>query len=293
MLEKVDLTRSIPKREYKTLRPRLQHRLYDLEKACWDAKIPSVVVFEGWDAAGKGTAIGLLTSRLDPRGFKLHPIQAPRTFETGLPWLWRFWLRLPNYGEMAIFDRSWYGRVLVERVEDLTPQSAWRKAYRDISDFERAISDDGYVLIKFFMHISKEEQARRFKKLENDPLKHWLVQAEDWEHHRKYDEYVVAIEEMLERTDSEWGPWTIVESTDKRFARAKILETIINRLSATLTDRGVDLPNWRDESAGAAAPASPASVEGGAVDGTRELVDPLPPAHGAAVPPATIDTREG
>lgn len=242
MLEKVDLTRKLPKGEYKALIPVLQRRLYDLEKACWDAKVPSVIVFEGWDAAGKGTSINLLTSRLDPRGFKLYPIQAARTFETHLPWLWRFWLKTPNYGEMAIFDRSWYGRVLVERVEELTPVREWRKGYRDIVGFERALADDGYVLIKFFLHISKSEQKRRFKKLEKDPLKSWHVQPEDWDHHRKYNKYLVAIEEMLERTDTEWGPWTIVEATDRRWARAKIFQTIIRRLEEALTDRGFELP---------------------------------------------------
>ena len=156
MLEKIDLTRKLPKEAYQRLKPRLQRRLYDLQKACWDAKIPTIIVFEGWDAAGKGTAINLLTSRLDPRGFKLHPIQAPRTYETHLPWLWRFWQKTPNYGEMAIFDRSWYGRVLVERVEGLTPVQEWRKGYRDIGDFERTLSDDGYVIVKFFLHIAKK-----------------------------------------------------------------------------------------------------------------------------------------
>jgi len=242
MLEKIDLTRELPKQEYKALMPRLQRRLYDLEKACWDAKMPSVIVFEGWDAAGKGTSINILTSRLDPRGFKLYPIQAPRTFETHLPWLWRFWQKLPNYGEMAIFDRSWYGRVLVERLEGLTPLQDWRKGYRDIADFERTLADDGYVLIKFWLHISKEEQKRRFKTLEKDPLKSWHVQPEDWEHHRKYDEYVLAVEEMLERTDTEWGPWTIVEATDRRWARVKIFQTIIQRLEEALNERGFDLP---------------------------------------------------
>jgi polyphosphate kinase 2 (PPK2 family) len=242
MLEKIDLTRTLGEQEYKELRPILQQRLYDLQKACWDAKIATIVVFEGWDAAGKGTAINLLTSRLDPRGFKLHPIQAPRTFETLLPWLWRFWLKLPSYGEMAIFDRSWYGRVLVERVEELTPVREWHKGYRDIVDFERTLADDGILIIKFFMHISKREQKRRFKELERDPLQSWHVQPEDWEHHHKYLDYVVAIEEMLERTDTEWGPWTIVEATDRRWARVKIMKTIIRRMEEALQERGLALP---------------------------------------------------
>jgi polyphosphate kinase 2 (PPK2 family) len=242
MLEKIDLTRRLSKQDYKVLLPRLQRRLYDLEKACWDAKIPSIILFEGWDASGKGTSINLLTSRLDPRGFKLYPIQAPRTFEMHLPWLWRFWLKLPNYGEMAIFDRSWYGRVLVERMEGLTPEEEWRKGYRDIVDFEHTLADDGYVIVKFWLHISKEEQRQRFSVLEKDSLESWHVQPEDWEHHRRYDEYLVAVEEMLERTDTEWGPWTIVEATNRRWCRVRIFQTIIGRLEEALKERGIEPP---------------------------------------------------
>jgi polyphosphate kinase 2 (PPK2 family) len=216
--------------------------LYDLQKACWEAGIGSLTLFEGWDAAGKGTSINLLTQRLDPRGFKLYAVQAPRTYEMHMPWLWRFWLKVPNYGEMAIFDRSWYGRVLVERVENLTPETEWRNAYQDIVDFERALAADGYIINKFFLHISKKEQALRFKKLSQDPLESWHVTAEDHEHHRKYEDYVVAYEEMFERTETEWAPWTIVESTDRRWTRVKIFETIIHRLEEALTMRGKPLP---------------------------------------------------
>jgi len=242
MLEKVDLTKSLSKQEYKARLPYLRNRLYDLQKACWDAGIPSVILFEGWDASGKGTSINLLTQRLDPRGFKLYPITAPRTLESHLPWLYRFWLKLPNYGQMAILDRSWYGRVLVERVEGLTRKEQWRQAYQDIVDFERTLSDDGYVLVKFFLHISKKEQKQRFKKLLQDPLESWRVQPEDWEHHRKYDEYVEAIEEMLARTEIECGPWTIVEATDRHWTRVKIFETITARLEEALRARGQPLP---------------------------------------------------
>jgi len=234
MLEKIDLHRSLPKQVYKRLLPRVQRRLYDLERAGYEAKLPTVILFEGWDAAGKGTSINKLMERLDPRGFKLYPIQAARTYELNHPWLWRFWLKLPNYGEMAIFDRSWYGRVLVERVEGFTPENQWRKAYRDIVDFERTIADDGYKIVKFWLHISKEEQRRRFKLLEKNPLKSWHVQPEDWEHHRRYDQYVLAVEEMLERTDTEWGPWTIVEATDRYFVRIKIFNTVIRAMEEAL-----------------------------------------------------------
>ena len=239
MLENIDLSKKLSKKEYKKQLPRLQRRLYDLETAAWKAGVPSIILFEGWDAAGKGTAIQTLTQRLDPRGFKLYPIRAARTFEKMHPWLWRFWLKLPNYGEMAIFDRSWYGRVLVERVEGLTSERDWRKAYRDIVDFEQTLSDDGYVMVKFWLHIDKKEQRRRFKLLEKDVLKSWQVTDEDWEHHRKYDEYLLTVEEMLERTETEWGPWTIVEATNRWWARVKIFNTIIDALATRLDEAGV------------------------------------------------------
>lgn len=246
MLEKVDLSKTLTHKEYDRLLPGLQRRLYDLEKACWEHKVPSLIVFEGWDAAGKGSTIATLTSRLDPRGFRLYPIQAPRTYELNHPWLWRFWLKIPAYGEMAIFDRSWYGRVLVERVEGLTPPEEWTKAYRDIVDFERMLADDGAVIVKFWLHISKAEQKRRFKKLEKTPLEAWHVQPEDWEHHRKYDAYLLAVEEMLERTDTEWGPWTIVEATSRWYAQRKVFDSLI----AALEDRlGEHAPPRADEEA--------------------------------------------
>jgi polyphosphate kinase 2 (PPK2 family) len=246
MLEKIDLTKKLSKKEYKALRPRLQRRLYDLETAAWKSGVPSIIIFEGWDAAGKGTTISALTQRLDPRGFKLYAIRGARTYENMRPWLWRFWLKLPNYGEMAIFDRSWYGRVMVERVEELTPERDWQKAYRDIVDFERTIADDGYVLVKFWLHISEEEQLRRFKILEKDPLKSWQVTEEDWDHHRRYSDYLIAVEEMLERTETEWGPWTIVEATNRWWARSKVFNTIIAALAERLEDIGA-LPEASEE----------------------------------------------
>jgi len=237
MLEQVNLDRKLSKKEFKKALPRLQRRLYDLEKACWDHKIPSVVVLEGWDAAGKGSAIATLTARLDPRGFKLHKTQAPRTYEQQRPWLWRFWSQIPAYGEMAIFDGSWYGRVLVERVERLTEKSLWKRAYRDISEFERMLADDGAAVVKLWMHIHKKEQRRRFRALEKDPLESWRVTAADWKRHKEYDEYLLAAEEMLERTDSEWGPWTIVEATNRWYSRKKIFETLIRALEERLGDQ--------------------------------------------------------
>lgn len=237
MLEKVDLDRSLPKEEYKRRLPGLQGRLYELQLAASESGLPSVVVFEGWGAAGKGTTINVITNRLEPRAFRLHSIHEPRTHELRLPWLYRFWEHIPNYGQMAIFDHSWYRRVLEERVEKITPKGDWQKAYRDITDFERALADDGYVIVKFFLHISKKEQQRRFRKLESDPLTAWQVQAHDWEQHSAYKKYEVAVEEMLERTESEWAPWTLVEATDRYWTRVTAFETIIRALERATARR--------------------------------------------------------
>lgn len=237
MLENINLKRKLSREEYKKVLPNLQRRLYDLEKACWDQGVPSIIVFEGWDASGKGTTISTLTQRLDPRGFKLHPITPPRTYEQQRPWLWRFWLKTPNRGEMVIFDHSWYGRVLEERVERIVPPKVWRAAYQDIVDFERMLADDGTVILKFFLHISKKEQKERFKAIEAEPLEAWRVTDADWARHKKYEKYLAATEEMLEKTESEYAPWTIVEATSKWFARRKVFETIIAAMQKRLGAR--------------------------------------------------------
>ena len=234
MLDKIDLRRKLSRETYDKILPGLQRRLYDLEKACWDNKIASIFVFEGWDAGGKGSAISTVTARLDPRGFKVHVIQAPRTYESMRPWLWRFWQRLPNYGEMAIFEGSWYGRVLIERVEGLTPDKQWRQAYKDIVEFERLLSGDGVAIVKFWLHIGKKEQKSRYKEIEKNPLERWRVTATDWERHKRYDEYLKAAEEMFEHTETELGPWTVVEATSKWFARRKVFETMISALEHRL-----------------------------------------------------------
>lgn len=247
MLDKLDLDQKISKKAYKRLAPMLTERLFSLQKASWDAQIPVVLLFEGWDAAGKGTSIQKLTSPLDPRGYKLYPIRAARTYEKKHPWLWRFWLKLPARGEWAIFDRSWYGRVLVERVEKLIPESGWQRAYRDIIDFEHALADDGHLIIKFFLHISKQEQQRRFNLLIKDPLTAWHVTPEDWEHHNNYEEWYVAYEQAFERTETEWGPWTIVEATNRRFTWIKIYQTVIQALEEKLSFPHLSLPSETEE----------------------------------------------
>lgn len=234
MLDKIDLTKSLDKKVYKQVMPELSSQMFAIQKASWDAGIPVIILFEGWDAAGKGTSIRKITTSLDPRGYKLYPIRMARTYEKKHPWLWRFWQKIPARGEWAIFDRSWYGRVMVERVENLIPETEWRRAYREITEFERTLADDGTLIFKYFLHISKKEQKRRFDKITKDPLTAWQVTAEDWDHHRRYNDWLLAYEEAFERTDSEYGPWTIVEATDRRYTWVKIYQTIINMLSERL-----------------------------------------------------------
>ena len=234
MLENIDLTKKLDRDTYKQRMGDLSDRLYYVQRKTWEAGIPVIILFEGWDAAGKGTTIHKLTDPIDPRGYKIYPIRASRTYEKKRPWLWRFWLKIPARGEWAIFDRSWYGRVLVERMLHLVPKDEWQHAYRDILDFERTLADDGTLMIKIFLHISKKEQGKRFHKLERDPLNAWRVTDEDWKNHKQYQKWLLLYEEMLERTDSEWAPWTIVEATDKRFTRVKVYQTIIDALEERL-----------------------------------------------------------
>lgn len=234
MLDTVDLDSKIDKETYKPLLSNLSDRLYYIQQASWAASVPVIILFEGWDAAGKGTTIHKLTDPIDPRGYKIYPIRAARTYEKKRPWLWRFWLKIPARGEWAIFDRSWYGRVLVERMEKLVEEKEWKRAYRDIVDFERTLADDGALILKFFLHISKKEQSKRFKKVTSDPLNAWRVTAEDLRNHKRYDKWLRVYQEMLEQTDTEWGPWTIVEATDRRHTQVKVYQTVIEALESRL-----------------------------------------------------------
>jgi polyphosphate kinase 2 (PPK2 family) len=235
MLEHVDLNLSLDKATWRKRRSLYRQRLYDLEKAAFDAGVATIVVFEGWDAAGKGTSIRQLTARLDPRGFVVHPIREARTFEKNHPWLWRFWLKLPAYGQVAIFDRSWYGRVLVERFKGMVGEGDWQRAYNDIVEFERLLVEDGYVIVKFFLHISKKEQRRRFEIVSADPLEAWHITDEDWKNHKRYGDWLLLYEQCLERTDTSFGPWTIVPANDQRYMLDTIYRTLIQAMSARLT----------------------------------------------------------
>jgi polyphosphate kinase 2 (PPK2 family) len=230
MLEKVDLSKQLPKPEYKSVMRGLKNRLSELQRKVYNLGIPVIIVFEGWDAAGKGTMINRLLISMDPRGFKVHPINPPNEEELLRPFLWRFWIKTPEKGRVAIFDRSWYGRVLVARVEKLVKPRVWEKAFDEIRSFERQLSDDGAVIIKFFLHISKDEQKNRFKKLQKNPSTSWKVTEDDWQSHKKYEKYLEAIEEMLARTDTEYAPWTIVEAHDRRYSTVKVFKTVIGRI---------------------------------------------------------------
>ena len=263
MLENIDLTKTLDKESYKKRMSDLSDRLYRVHQLSWERGIPVAIVFEGWDASGKGSTIHKLIDPIDPRGYKIYPLRAMRTYEKRRPWLWRFWLKIPARGEWAIFDRSWYGRVLVERVEKLVSKNECERAYRDIIDFERNLADDGTLILKFFLHISKKEQAKRFKKLRKDPLNTWRVTKEDWRNHEHYKDWLKVYEEMLEKTDSEFAPWTILEATDKRHTRIKVYETIINALEERLGVNAESQPNGAQ-----AAPVEQAAPVDRAADGS-------------------------
>jgi polyphosphate kinase 2 (PPK2 family) len=240
MLEKIDTQRTIAKGEYRKQVPRLQRRLFELQRACWEAGIGVVVVFEGWGVSGKGAIIKKLTERLEPRAFEIHAMFAPRTHELPLPWLYRFWGRLPAYGRMAVFDHAWHQVVVDGYVHGSLSDADRVRRFEDINGFERALADEGYVVVKLFLHITEEEQARRIEKLEADEGTKWRIGDSDREEHRSYGAHLVAFEEVLARTEAEWAPWTILAAHNQRWARVKLFETLIARLEDELVGRGAD-----------------------------------------------------
>jgi polyphosphate kinase 2 (PPK2 family) len=203
---------------------------------------PVCVLFEGWDASGKGGAIRRLVRPFDLRHVRVAQFSAPTPHEMRHHYLQRFWPALPGDGGLTILDRSWYGRVLVERVDGFATEDEWRRAYREIPEFERSLTDDGLVLIKFFMHISDEEQLERFEKRRADPLKAWKLTPDDWENRAKRRPYLEAIEEMLEHTDRENAPWHLVEAESKKYARVKVVETVIERIERGMRASGIEPP---------------------------------------------------
>jgi len=203
---------------------------------------PVCVVFEGSDASGKGGAIKRLVARLDPRHVRVDQFAAPTFDEKRHHFLWRFGPALPGWGGMAVLDRSWYGRVLVERVEGFATVEQWTRAYAEIVGFERTLALEGMLLVKFWMQISPEEQLKRFKAREKDSLKSWKLTEEDWRNREKRGEYDQAVSDMLERTDHQHGPWHVVEADSKRYARVKVIETVIAEVERGMASRGLELP---------------------------------------------------
>ena len=238
LLDRVDLTRRLDRKEYEKQLDPLQARLQELELECYHQRLPVVVVYEGWDAAGKGGNIKRLTQELDPRGYEVIPIAAPDATEKAHHYLWRFWKQLPKAGHIAIFDRSWYGRVLVERVEGFAAEPEWRRAYQEINEFERHQTEAGSVLVKFWMHISPEEQLRRFEERERVPHKRYKITADDWRNRARWGAYREAVVEMIERTSTSYSPWTIVEAEDKYWGRIKTLQTLVSALEEKLGEGG-------------------------------------------------------
>jgi polyphosphate kinase 2 (PPK2 family) len=247
-LDELDLTKSLTRKEESRALDRAWERLTQLRLTLGgqigDKKLgPAVcVLFEGWDASGKGGAIKRLVAQIDPRHVRVVQFASPTRDERRHHFLWRFWPVLPGWGGMAVFDRSWYGRVLVERVEGFATREQWLRAYDEINAFERTLADEGTILIKFWLHISDEEQLKRFKRREKDPLKLWKLTDDDWRNRGRREEYSEAVEDMVARTDQPNAPWHLVEADSKRYARVKVVETVNERIEQGMRDWGATVP---------------------------------------------------
>ena len=237
MLETINLKKSLSKSAYQKAMPELQERLRKLQYAAKAGNVTTMVCLEGWDAAGKGRVIRKLTEKLDPRLFRVHEGTRPTSLERRYHFLHRFQLRLPDYGDIAVFDHGWYRRVLDERCDKLVKKSEWREAYQQINEFERWLIDDHQVVVKFWMHISKKEQRRRFKKYLKDPNLVWRVTKEYRRQHRDYNEWIPAVEDMLAKTETPYAPWTVIEANDLRWALVRIFEVLAQRIEQELDRR--------------------------------------------------------
>jgi len=234
ILDRVNLSQRLTDKEYEAQLAKWQGRLTRLAWTAWEKQVASVAVFEGWDAAGKGSAIRRVTAAMDPRLYRIIPIAAPTDEERARHYLWRFWRHLPRAGLTTIFDRSWYGRVLVERVEGFAREDEWRRAFLEINDFEEQLAESGIVVSKFWVHIGKDEQLRRFQQREEIAFKRYKITAEDWRNREQWDAYKSAINDMVAHTSTEFAPWTLVAGNDKKFARVQIVKTLCKHLEAAL-----------------------------------------------------------
>ena len=235
MLSEIDLDKEMDVTEYRKELAKCQKKLAKLHNELYRKKIPVIIAYEGWDAAGKGGNIKRIAGALDPRGYDVHPIASPEPHEKSRHYLWRFWTRLPKTGHIAIFDRTWYGRVMVERLEGFCSKNDWQRAYNEINEFERELKDWGAVIIKFWVQIDKDTQLARFNDRENNPQKRWKITDEDWRNREKWDQYEDAVNEMIQKTSTDFAPWHILESNNKYYARIKALKIVIKELEKALS----------------------------------------------------------
>ena len=233
-LKDVPLDKTMGEEEYKKELKELQAKLGQLHNRLYRKRVPVIIGYEGWDAAGKGGNIKRLTGALDPRGFEVHPIASPEPHEKARHYLWRFWTRLPKDGHIAIFDRTWYGRVMVERREGFCSENDWQRAYYEMNEFEQELANWGAVILKFWVQIDKDTQLERFTERQNTPSKQWKITDEDWRNREKWDLYEQAVDEMLQKTSTTYAPWHILESVDKKYARIKALKIVIEALEKAL-----------------------------------------------------------
>ena len=233
-LEDYDLSVNISEETYRRELKKCRKKLMKLHNKLYRQKIPVIIAYEGWDAAGKGGNIKRVTSGLDPRGYTVYPIAAPDKSELNRHYLWRFYKRLPKDGHIAIFDRTWYGRVMVERLEGFCSENDWQRAYNEMNEFEKELYDWGAIVIKFWVQIDNQTQLERFTERQNTPEKQWKITEEDWRNREKWDLYENAIEEMLQKTNTVFAPWYVLESVDKKYARIKAMKIVIREIEKRL-----------------------------------------------------------
>ncbi len=234
VLSALDMSRKLKKKDYRRELEKWQGLLNLLHRRARDDGRSTILVFEGWDAGGKGGAIRRVTSALDARAYRVIQVGAPTDEEKVHHYLWRFWRHIPRTGRFTIYDRSWYGRVLVERVEKFATDSEWQRAFGEINQFEHQLVEAGNIVVKFWMHITKGEQKRRFEARQRTPYKRWKLTSEDWRNRERWDQYETAVHEMIERTSTHYAPWVCVEGDNKRFARIKVLEAVCTRMQDAL-----------------------------------------------------------
>jgi polyphosphate:AMP phosphotransferase len=235
-LSEIDLDKTLTEEEYKEQLEFYQKKLRSLHNELYRKKVPVIIAYEGWDAAGKGGNIKRIAAALDPRGYEVQPIASPEPHEKARHYLWRFWNRLPRTGHVTIFDRTWYGRVMVERLEGFCSENDWQRAYLEMNEFEKELSDWGAVIIKFWVQIDKDTQLERFTERQNTPEKQWKITDEDWRNREKWDLYEEAVNEMLQKTNTTYAPWYVLESNDKKYARIKALKTVVEAIEEKLKD---------------------------------------------------------